>query len=224
VLRRISGVLLLTGALYAADAPVVTFLRDVAPILNKVGCTSGPCHGAAKGKNGFKLSLRGYDPAYDHEALTDELAGRRFNRVVPEQSLFLLKPTASVPHEGGKRIEVGSKDYELLKSWVEHGTPPPPSTQLRISNGNKLDRADWRLVINCYLSETREQAWEECHVTAGRHVVVRCDGALNAAIAWHSILAQSKSLCGEARQISIGHHGVHRSLSDQCADPACKPN
>ena len=37
----------------------VTFLRDVAPILNKVGCTAGACHGAAKGKNGFKLSLRG---------------------------------------------------------------------------------------------------------------------------------------------------------------------
>src|SRR5678810_875867 len=56
-----------------------TFLRDVAPILNKAGCTSGPCHGAAKGKNGFKLSLRGYDPQFDYEALLYDLSGRRFN-------------------------------------------------------------------------------------------------------------------------------------------------
>ena len=69
-----------------ADAPKVTYLRDVAPILNKVGCTSGPCHGAAKGKNGFKLSLRGYDPQFDYEALLFDLSGRRFNRAEPARS------------------------------------------------------------------------------------------------------------------------------------------
>ena len=72
------------GPLPAADnaQPPVTFLRDVAPILNKVGCTAGACHGAAKGKNGFKLSLRGYDPRFDYESLLYDLAGRRFNRAV----------------------------------------------------------------------------------------------------------------------------------------------
>src|SRR5262250_2853075 len=70
----------------------VTFLRDVAPILNKVGCTAGACHGAAKGKNGFKLSLRGYDPQFDYEALLYDLAGRRFNRADPGRSLMLAKP------------------------------------------------------------------------------------------------------------------------------------
>ena len=74
----------------------VTFLRDVAPILNKVGCTSGPCHGAAKGKNGFKLSLRGYDPQFDYEALLYDLSGRRFNRADPGRSLMLAKPTQQV--------------------------------------------------------------------------------------------------------------------------------
>src|SRR6202140_745852 len=76
----------------------VTFLRDVAPILNKTGCTSGPCHGAAKGKNGFKLSLRGYDPQFDYEALLYDLSGRRFNRADPARSMMLSKPTAQVPH------------------------------------------------------------------------------------------------------------------------------
>src|SRR5512146_1239815 len=75
----------------AADAAKPNFLRDVAPILNKVGCTSGTCHGAAKGKNGFKLSLRGYDPEFDYRALVYDLAGRRFNRVDPARSLMLLK-------------------------------------------------------------------------------------------------------------------------------------
>src|SRR5262249_14849527 len=86
-----SGAILLAlaGSLPAADAPKVTFLRDVAPILNKVGCTSGPCHGAAKGKNGFKLSLRGYDPQFDYEALLYDLEGRRFNRADPARSLML---------------------------------------------------------------------------------------------------------------------------------------
>src|SRR5450755_2457097 len=87
-----------------AQAPQrVTFLRDVAPILNKSGCTSGPCHGAAKGKNGFKLSLRGYDPQFDYEALLYDLAGRRFNRADPGKSLMLTKPTQQVAHGGGLR-------------------------------------------------------------------------------------------------------------------------
>ncbi|MFT7486903.1 MAG: hypothetical protein ACI9F9_002760, partial [Candidatus Paceibacteria bacterium] len=77
------------------------FVRDVMPILTKAGCTAGTCHGAADGQNGFKLSLRGYDPSADHRSLTDDLAGRRFNPVAPQRSLFLQKLTGAVPHEGG---------------------------------------------------------------------------------------------------------------------------
>src|ERR1700730_7668293 len=76
----------------------VTFLRDVAPILSKTGCMSGPCHGAAKGKNGFKLSLRGYDPQFDYQALLYDLSGRRFNRADPARSLMLAKPSQEVAH------------------------------------------------------------------------------------------------------------------------------
>src|SRR5436305_13880248 len=83
----------------------VSFLRDVAPILNRVGCTSGTCHGAAKGKNGFKLSLRGYDPQYDYEALLYDLSGRRFNRADPGKSLMLAKPSQDIAHGGGQRFE-----------------------------------------------------------------------------------------------------------------------
>src|SRR6185295_2035035 len=87
-----------------ASSPPVRFVRDVEPVLSKAGCNQGTCHGSAQGKNGFKLSLRGYDPEFDYEALINDLSGRRFNRVNVDDSLMLLKPTAEVPHEGRQAI------------------------------------------------------------------------------------------------------------------------
>ncbi|MBI4902829.1 MAG: DUF1553 domain-containing protein [Acidobacteria bacterium] len=107
----------------AAAAERVTFLRDVAPVLNKTGCTSGPCHGAAKGKNGFKLSLRGYDPQFDYEALLYDLSGRRFNRAEPGRSLMLAKPTQEVAHGGGLRFEKDSDYYKIIYNWIAQGVP-----------------------------------------------------------------------------------------------------
>lgn len=118
--------LFLLGSLAAvaiAPAAPVTFLRDVAPILNKASCTSGPCHGAAKGKNGFKLSLRGYDPKFDYEALLYDLSGRRFNRADPARSLMLAKPTQEVAHGGGLRIEPNSRYYKVIYDWIAQGVP-----------------------------------------------------------------------------------------------------
>jgi uncharacterized protein DUF1549/uncharacterized protein DUF1553 len=99
----------------------VTFVRDVMPILNKVGCTAGTCHGAAKGKNGFKLSLRGYDPSFDYQMLVQDVSGRRINRADPPQSLMLAKPTQQVAHGGGVRIELGSRYYKTILDWISQG-------------------------------------------------------------------------------------------------------
>jgi hypothetical protein len=99
----------------------VSFVRDVMPRLSKLGCNAGTCHGAQDGKNGFKLSLRGYDPLFDHRALTDDLAGRRFNRAAPDQSLMLLKPAGGVPHVGGVVTRPGEPYYELLRAWIASG-------------------------------------------------------------------------------------------------------
>ncbi len=109
--------------LAAAGSEPVTFLRDVAPILNKVGCTAGTCHGAAKGKNGFKLSLRGYDPQLDYEALLYDLAGRRFNRADPGKSLMLAKPSLEVAHGGGRRFAKDSDYYKTIYAWIAQGVP-----------------------------------------------------------------------------------------------------
>ena len=99
----------------------VDFVRDVEPILAKVGCNAGTCHGAQQGRKGFKLSLRGYDPLYDYRALVDDVSGRRFNRAKPSDSLMLLKPTQGVPHEGGFLFDEDSRAYKLIEQWIAEG-------------------------------------------------------------------------------------------------------
>jgi hypothetical protein len=99
----------------------VSFVRDVMPAMSKLGCNQGTCHGAASGKAGFQLSLRGYDPVYDYRALTDDLTGRRFNRAAPDRSLMLLKPAGAVPHVGGVLCQPGEPYYELLRTWIAEG-------------------------------------------------------------------------------------------------------
>ncbi|MFL5341564.1 MAG: DUF1549 domain-containing protein, partial [Gemmataceae bacterium] len=99
----------------------VSFVRDVMPTMSKLGCNAGTCHGAAEGKNGFKLSLRGYDPQHDFRALTDDLEARRFNRAAPERSLMLLKPSGGVPHTGGVLMQPGDPAYDLLRMWIAEG-------------------------------------------------------------------------------------------------------
>jgi WD40 repeat protein/mono/diheme cytochrome c family protein len=97
------------------------FIRDVSPIISRLGCNAGTCHGAKEGKNGFKLSLRGYDPETDVRSFTDDLAARRINFASPDESLMLLKAVAEVPHEGGRRTTVDSKYYQIVRQWIANG-------------------------------------------------------------------------------------------------------
>ncbi len=99
------------------------FELDIQPILTRIGCNAGTCHGSAQGKDGFFLSLRGYDAQADHLALTDDLASRRVNLAAPRKSLFLQKPTGAVPHRGGQVLDPSSSDYSHLLRWVESGAP-----------------------------------------------------------------------------------------------------
>ena len=101
--------------------PATGFVREIEPLLNRAGCSQGTCHGSAKGKNGFKLSLRGYDPDFDYQALINDLSGRRFNRVAVDDSLMLQKPLGDVPHEGGQALKPGSRYHSLLRQWIAEG-------------------------------------------------------------------------------------------------------
>ena len=97
------------------------FIRDVNPVLSRVGCNSGTCHGAQAGKSGFKLSLRGYDPVYDVRALADDLAGRRINPSSPTDSLIMTKPLGLVPHVGGKLFDSGDNHALVIRQWIAEG-------------------------------------------------------------------------------------------------------
>src|SRR5436305_3520651 len=100
-----------------------SFSNHVIPVLTRIGCNSGACHGALAGKGGFKLSLRGYDPATDHFVMTRQVLGRRVNTQEPAKSLILLKPALVIPHGGGLKLEVGSPDFNLLADWIASGAP-----------------------------------------------------------------------------------------------------
>jgi hypothetical protein len=133
-----SGVVTATYAGLTVSAPIkisqtksqvpTSFINDVMPLLSRTGCNQGTCHGSAEGKNGFKLSLRGYDSLFDHRALTDDLEGRRFNRAAPDSSLMLLKATGQTPHAGGALIQPGDRTYEILRKWIAEGVKYDPST------------------------------------------------------------------------------------------------
>lgn len=98
-----------------------TFRNHVIPVLTRMGCNSGACHGALAGKGGLKLSLRGYDPETDHFVLTRQALARRVDQSRPEKSLLLLKPTRTMPHGGGRRFDDDSREYQILLDWIKAG-------------------------------------------------------------------------------------------------------
>jgi hypothetical protein len=99
----------------------ISFQLDVMPVLTAAGCNTGSCHGSARGQDGFHLSLYGYDPQGDHFRLTTEMAGRRINLAVPEDSLLLTKSIGAVPHTGGNLMKVNSPFYRTLVEWIRAG-------------------------------------------------------------------------------------------------------
>ncbi|HEX5269648.1 MAG TPA: S-layer protein, partial [Gemmataceae bacterium] len=111
---RVSGV----GAGRAID-----FKTEIVPLLSRLGCNAGGCHGKASGQNGFKLSLFGFDSAFDYEAIVREARGRRLFPAAPARSLILLKATGQVSHGGGKRMSLDGEEYRLVRRWIEAGAP-----------------------------------------------------------------------------------------------------
>ena len=120
----------------AKDSDKIEFTNEVLSVLSKLGCNSGACHGALAGKGGFRLSLRGYDPAGDHYNITQQSKGRRIEFADPGRSLLLIKPTGVVAHKGGLRLDPDSEDYRLLAQWIAEGAPGPGDKE------RKLDRIE----------------------------------------------------------------------------------
>jgi hypothetical protein len=107
----------------AAAERQISFKLDVMPVFMRAGCNTGSCHGAARGKDGFMLSLFGYDPDGDHNRLTREIGVRRINLATPEECLLIEKTTGAVPHTGGKRFAKESEYCDTLLRWLKAGAP-----------------------------------------------------------------------------------------------------
>jgi hypothetical protein len=101
----------------------VDFERHIMGLFGRMGCNAGSCHGSFQGKGGFRLSLFGYEPDRDYEALTHEVLGRRINAADPDASLLLLKATGQVKHEGGRRFSKDSWAYQIIREWIAQGAP-----------------------------------------------------------------------------------------------------
>ena len=120
----------------ATDRPI-SFKLDVMPVFTRTGCNVGSCHGAARGKDGFRLSLFGFDPDGDYFRLTREIGARRINLAVPAESLLMEKGAGQVPHTGGKRFDPQSEYYQTLLHWLDAGatkdaTEPPACVKLEL--------------------------------------------------------------------------------------------
>lgn len=178
--KQASAVVNVSGT---AEKVTPNFVADVAPVITKLGCNAGTCHGANKGKAGFKLSLRGNDPLFDVRALTDDLGSRRVNLASPDNSLMLLKATAQVPHEGGRLTVPGSPYYEIIRQWIANGARlEPPSrrvTGIDVRPHDPIvqhegDSQQFRVVATYTDGSTRDVS-AEAYIESGNIEVVKAD-------------------------------------------------
>ncbi len=139
---------------------VWNYRNQVQSVLSKTGCNTGACHGASAGKNGFKLSLRGYDPEGDFLTLTRQARGRRIVPHDPGRSLLLTKPTGAIPHKGGLRFREDSLEYRVIAEWIAQGQPGPSADDPKVSRleilpaGVRLSAGDKQsLVVRAHFSD-----------------------------------------------------------------------
>lgn len=186
------GISLVTGPAYAKteSARPINFRRDVIPVLTKAGCNSGACHGSFQGRGGFRLSLLGFDPEMDYDALVRESHGRRVFPATPEQSLILLKPTAAMPHKGGKRLMPDSNSYRILRDWIAQGLPGPKAgdatiARLEVSSAEMVLQPNQqaKLQVSCIWSDGVKQdatPWALFESTSDRVAEVSAAGQIKA--------------------------------------------
>ena len=141
-----------------------SFRNHVQSILSKTGCNMGACHGAAAGKNGFKLSLRGYDPEFDYRVLTRQSRGRRIVPDDPGRSLLLTKPTGAIPHKGGIRFREDSLEYRVVSEWIAGGHAAPTDDDPRLARLEVLPEnvivqpgASQQVVVRAHFSNGRTE-------------------------------------------------------------------
>ena len=139
------------------DTTPVHFDTEIVPIFTKIGCNAGSCHGSAKGRGDFKLSLWGSDAAGDYDAIVKHLQSRRVNFVKPERSLIVLKPSDQVEHEGGYKLRRDSKAHALLLAWIKQGAPRVDGRKLQSLAVSFVQEGVQAIDDNSTKDETQDQ-------------------------------------------------------------------
>ncbi len=160
-----------------------SFRNHVQSVLSKTGCNSGACHGASAGKNGFKLSLRGYDPEADFFAITRQSRGRRVVADDPGRSLILTKPTGAIPHKGGVRFAEDSLEYRVIAEWIAQGQAEPTADESRITRLEILPEAsrllagvEQQMIVRAHFANGRmEDVTRWAKFTSTNHTVCSVD-------------------------------------------------
>lgn len=188
LVARASGELVVTAAIGSLSAKAVirieeaekprrvTFSREIEGILTKRGCNDATCHGGVKGRGGFRLSVYGIYPREDYKTIVEGGTFRvltadenpkhpRIDLKEPNKSLLVLKPTFSVPHEGGVRFEKGSADYEMILNWVRAGAPYGDEAGKQVATVTRVDVSPREVVLQ---SGARQQLLVTAHLSDGR--------------------------------------------------------
>ena len=171
---------------------LVDFRSEVQPLLSKLGCNAGGCHGKASGQNGFKLSLFGFDTEFDYAAITKEARGRRIFPAAPESSLFLTKATGQMPHGGGQRLKPGSHEYDTLRRWIAQGAPAsapdsPRVVKIRVEPADRVltpGHGQQLVVIADYSDGSTRDVTRQSEFASNLDVVARveADGYVTAGV------------------------------------------
>ena len=187
------------------------FERDIQPILTHPGCNSGPCHGKARGQNGFQLSLLGFDSDFDYDSLTKEARGRRLTPSTPDASLLLRKPAGQVPHGGGIRIDRHGEQYAVLLRWISSGAPR------RQPNTPKLDRITIEPPARSMVAGAVQQLAVTAHYSDGSirdvtGLAAYQSNEAGVASVDHAGLTSATGVMGEAAITSryLGKFAIHR--------------
>jgi hypothetical protein len=143
----------------------ISFKLDVMPVFTKAGCNQGSCHGTSRGKDGFHLSLFGFDPDGDYFRLTREQIGRRVNLALPEESLIVQKGLGAVQHTGGVRFGTNSGLYQTLVAWLTVGAPNDATNIARLSGIDIFPKsavlegsnAVQRFIVRAHYSDGKER-------------------------------------------------------------------